>query len=343
MSAACVLIAAPAMAQAVAADQAALVEGARREGRINVATSAPAAGFHRFLAAFREKYPFIETDAGFQSAPSATIAARVEAEIASSKLTTDIIHTANLADFIRMEKAGQLLRYDLPEYKEYPKAARSPGFWASARAIGTILAYNKNVLGLGRAPRTWSDLLKPGFSGGKIAIKNVESGTLFNQMYLLEQRFGGEFLSQLAAQKPVIMRAEKMIDALAERSIEVAAAVDHWRAFTPAAMDGGIAAVYPREGMPLTLAPIAILAGAPHPNAAKLLLAFALSREGQLMLNDDVFNSYSMHPDVPSPPDLMPLAEARPLLPLDLDDYVAASATFPERFKSLFAESVGGK
>jgi iron(III) transport system substrate-binding protein len=88
--------------------------------------------------------------------------------------------------------------------------------------------------------------------------------------------------------------------------------------------------------MPLTLAPIGILAGAPHPNAAKLFIDFVLSREGQELLNTELYGMYSMRSDVPPPPGQMKLAEAHPLLPENLDDYLKASREFPQHFEELF-------
>jgi iron(III) transport system substrate-binding protein len=331
-----VTIITPAAATEATPDQTALVEGARREGQVRISTSAPAPGFKRFLAAFTAKYPFIDVAEGFYSAPAVNIASRLRDEMASKTAVTDVIHTANLADFIRMERQGQLLRYESAVYRELPAAAQSPRYWASARGIGTIIAYNKQALAPAQVPRAWRDLLKPTFAGGKIAIKDADAGTLFNQLYLLEQRLGGEFAESLADQKPAILQADKIITAIISRSILAGATVDHWRALTAEATEAGVVPVYPLEGMPLTLAPIAILADAPHPNAAKLFLDFTLSREGQQLLNTDIFGNYSMRSDVPASIDQRPLADAKPLLPTDWSDYLVANENFEQRFKSLF-------
>ena len=167
-------------------------------------------------------------------------------------------------------------------------------------------------------------------------MKEPDAGTLFNQLYLLDRQFGEEFLTGLAAQHPVLLPANGVVDAVASGAVRVGASVDHWRVYTPAAMDAGIVPVYPHEGMPLVIASVAILAAAPHPNAAKLFLDFLLSQEGQQLLNTDILQTYSLRPDVPVPADQPPLADTKPLLPTDFDDYVAASEKFEQRFRSLF-------
>jgi len=332
-----VLLALLGSASAVAEpDNAALIEAARNEGRLVVATSAPAEGFRRFLAGFTKKYPFIDAAAELRSSPAATIMAEVQRQIAAKAIATDVMHTANLADFLTMARQQQLLRYDSPEYQKFPRTAQDPGYWAPARVIGIIMAYNKKRLRPAKAPRAWTDLLLPEFAGGKFAIKNADAGTLFNQLYLLDQQLGADFLERLAGQKPRILPAEKIIDALADGSIEVGATVDHWRVYEPGAVEAGIAPVYPQDGMPLVLAPIAIVAGAPHPNAAKLFIDFALSKEGQQLLNSEIFGVYSMRPDVLPSLDQPPMAEVRPILPANLDDYIRARERFEDRFKSLF-------
>jgi iron(III) transport system substrate-binding protein len=134
----------------------------------------------------------------------------------------------------------------------------------------------------------------------------------------------------------IVATAPQLIDLLVRGEALVGATVDHFRAFEPDAVKAGIVGIYPMEGMPLTLAPIAILKGAPHPNSAKLLIDFTLSREGNTLLAHDIFGVYSSRKDVPPPEGQLPLEQTNPLLPQDLSDYEKASANFPEHFDSFF-------
>ena len=150
--------------------------------------------------------------------------------------------------------------------------------------------YNKNTLPAGVAPKSWLDLLRPEFAGHKLAIQNAAAGTQFNWNYLLEHALDPDFTRKFAAQGPVVMATgAQLTDAVTRGEVVVAAALDHWRAFTPEAAQAGLVAVYPAEGMPVTLAPVGILAGAPHPNAAKLFIDFILSQEGQRLLDTELY------------------------------------------------------
>ncbi len=315
----------------------AVVAAARTEGALAVASSAPGENFQKFMAAFKAKYPFLDIATGFYSGPTGRVLARVGAEVDAKRLSFDVMLAANAAAWIELTRQGKIMRYDSPEFATYPAGSKMDGYWAAAQAIGVIPVYNKNQLAPADAPKSWLDLLAPRFAGGKLAIQNAAAGTQFNQTYLLERALGADFESKLAAQHPVVMATgAQMTDAIVRGEILIGASLDHWRAFTPEAKQAGLVAIYPVEGLPLTLAPVGILAGAPHPNAAKLFLDFILSQEGQRLLNTELYGMYSMRPDVPPPAGQKPLAELHPLLPIDLDDYLKASQDFPRHFDALF-------
>ena len=323
--------------RASADEEAALVEGAKKEGMLAFATSVSAAGFPKFMDAFKAKYPFLDVSSGYYSAPTGRVLARVSAEMSAGNLSFDVLHIANLVPYLEMAESGQLLAYHSPELAAYPDDAHGGDFWTTARVIGVIMAYNKNVLPPEQAPKSWTDMLKPEFKGRKLIIQDAAAGTAFNQMYVLEKLLGPDFMRKWGAQQPVVVATSaQLIDLLVRGEALVGATVDHFRAFEADAVKAGIVGVYPSEGMPLALAPIAILKGAPHPNAAKLFIDFTLSREGNTLLAHDIFGVYSYRKDVPPPEGQRPLAETHPLLPQDMADYEKASANFPEHFDSLF-------
>ncbi|HET6181982.1 MAG TPA: extracellular solute-binding protein [Acetobacteraceae bacterium] len=328
------LLTAPLLARA--ADEA-IVEAARKEGALAMADSAPGENFQKFMAAFKAKYPFLEVANGFYSGPTGRVLARVNAEIDAKRLSFDVMLAANQAAWIDMTRQGKIARYESPEYPAYPSGAKMDGYWAAAQAIGVIPVYNKNMLAPADAPKTWLDLLAPRFAGRKMAIQNAAAGTQFNWSYLLTQRLGADYERKFAAQEPVVMATgAQMTDAVTRGEILLAAALDHWRAFTPEAKQAGLVAVFPTEGVPITTAPVGILAGAPHPNAARLFLDFMLSEEGQDLLDTKLYGMYSMRADVPPPQGEPTLSEIHPLLPTDMEAYLQASREFPQHFQGLF-------
>jgi iron(III) transport system substrate-binding protein len=265
------------------------------------------------------------------------VLARVDAEMRARNLSFDVLHVASLAPFLALSRAGRLLEYRSVELDAYPPEAHDRGQWATARIVGVIMAYNKNVLPPEQAPKAWVDLLRPAFKGRKLVIQDSAAGTSFNQMYLLEKRLGSEFMRRWGEQQPIIVATSaQLIDMLVRGEALLGATVDHFRAFEPNAVAAGIVGVYPSEGMPLATAPIAILKDAPHPNAARLFVDYALSEEGQNLLATEIFGVYSMRCGMRTPAGQLPLADAKPLLPTDLADYEAAAQNFPETFDRYF-------
>jgi iron(III) transport system substrate-binding protein len=330
-------LAAAAAIPATAQDRSALIEGAKREGAVAFANSISVAGFPRFMQAFAAKYPFLDTTTGLYSAPTGRVLARIDGEIKAGALSFDVLHVASVAPYLAMARAGQLADYASPELAAYPPEAHDRGLWTTARAVGVIMAYNRNTIAPLPPPTSWKDLLAPALRGRKLVIQDSAAGTCFNQMYMLGRVLGPDYLKALAAQRPIVVATTpQLIDLLVRGEALVGATVDHYRAFEPDAVRAGIVGVYPAEGMPLANAPIAIFRAAPHPNAARLFVDFVLSAEGQVLLDTDIFRVYSMRKDIAPPPGQVPLVDTRPLAPTDLADYEAAAARFPETFEQLF-------
>ena len=97
-----------------------------------------------------------------------------------------------------------------------------------------------------------------------------------------------------------------------------------------------IEAVWPADGVPIVLGPLAIMERARHPNAAKLFLDFALSREGQTIFQNLAW-SYSVRPDVrplPGRPEISKMKQMTPLA--GWEDYLDRQPQFRAEFSECF-------
>ena len=120
----CVLALGPTLARA--ADPA-VIDAARKEAALAVASSAPGENFQKFMAAFKAKYPFLDITTGFYAAPTGRVLARVNAEIDAKRLTFDVMLAANTAAWIEMTHQKHIARYDSSEYAAYPAGAKMDG------------------------------------------------------------------------------------------------------------------------------------------------------------------------------------------------------------------------
>ncbi len=105
--------------RALAQDHAAIVEAAKKEGKLSVASSAPGEAFTKFMQAFKDKYPFLDVASGFYAAPTGRVLTRVSAEIEAHNISFDVMLAANLAAFVDLARKNQLQRYDSPEYAAF--------------------------------------------------------------------------------------------------------------------------------------------------------------------------------------------------------------------------------
>lgn len=262
-----------------AAPAANLVEGAKREGRVVFYTPLNITDSRALLQRFEQKYPFVKTELLRLSAEP--LLNRILTEERAGRSAVDVVNN-NVINALK--KAKLLALYKSPEQAAYPEAFRDPdGFWTSLNSNYYVLGYNSKLIPAKEAPADWSDLLQPKWKA-KIGMDQEE----FEWFAAMSDAWGRE-------------RALKFHRALAQQQI-------HWRkghtliSQLIAAGEFPLGIVYAhraesmkRAGAPIewvkslnpvlaTLTPVALAAKAPHPNAAKLLVDFLLSREAQQML-----------------------------------------------------------
>lgn len=330
------LAAGPIMAQ----ERASIEAGARKEGRVNLATSVSVAAFPKFLEAFSKKYPFIDINGGLYQGATGTVLARVDAEMKAGAPNFDVLHAANQAFYLTYARTGMLQPYTSPELAAYPADAHDRDLWTTVRAVGVMIGYNKNILSPDKAPKSWADLLKPEFKDKKLVIQNSASGTTFNQIYQLEKLLGVDYMKKLGAQNVIITSGSaQQVDMLIRGEALIAAGVDHTAIFQDDTIKAGIIGVAPTEGLPIAAVPIAILKGAPNPNAARILIDYFLSKEGQEVFVNDVMRNYSVRKDVPAVPGMPPYAGTKPLVPTDYAEYEKAAGEAVDHYNLYFKQT----
>jgi len=92
--------------------------------------------------------------------------------------------------------------------------------------------------------------------------------------------------------------------------------------------------VYPKEGVPLVVSPTAIMAAAPHPNAARLFTDFTFTREIQQVMADSE-GLYTGHPEVKYPTDKPKMTDLK-LLAVDPEELEKRNEEIKKRFVEFF-------
>ena len=169
-----------------------------------------------------------------------------------------------------------------PIYLKDPK-----GFW-----IGTVLepyglVYHPRLLArLGvQPPKDWDDLLNPKLRGNVAQCAPTRSSSSHATYEVILQRDGDakgwEFLKRLAANTGIFTaRSRDVPSVVAKGEFAAGFAVPSYMAFEDRLAGFDIRFVAPKTAW-ITPEPIALLAGARHPKAARAFIEFMLSERGQ--------------------------------------------------------------
>ena len=110
-------------------------------------------------------------------------------------------------------------------------------------------------------------------------------------------------------------------------------AAGEYNCYREAIKGNPIEIVFPEEGQPFVTSANAILAKAPHPNAAKVFTDFLFAKEAQQILADD--GLYVPNEAVTYPKDKRPLKELK-LIKVDPEEMQKRDDEIKKKFRELF-------
>jgi len=260
----------------------ALIDAAKKEGEFVWYTSMSVSDSRPLLDAFEKKYPFIKGK--LFRASSEKILNRILTETRAGEWGFDTVALSEIGFLVENNLTSP---YVSPVAKAYiPKFKDPQMHWTALYNNYYVIGYNTNLVSAKDAPKDWKDFLDPKWKG-KISIDQEE----YEWFATLGRDWGRE-------------KADKYMKALANQNIQ-------WRkghtliAQLMSAGEFPLAIVYAhriesmkKKGAPVewvnTIDPvvvstngIALSAKPQHPNAAKLFIDFALSKEGQNIIRSE--------------------------------------------------------
>ena len=274
----------------------ALIEAAKKEGKVVWYTSVDLPLAEKVAKAFEAKFPGIAVRV--ERSGAERVFQRIGQEYGSNIHAVDCANSSDAAHFIVWKK-GNLLEAYVPEdvAKFYPAEHKDPdGQFASFRVWVCIIAYNTNLVKKEEAPKSYADLLDPKWKSKIVKAHPGYSGTIMTATYQMQRDLGWAYFEKLAAQN--IMQVQSSADppkrlALGERA--VMADGNEYNIFQIKEKDGPVEPVYATEGSPLIVGPTGMFKAAPNPNAAKLFCNYSFSPECQQLIID-TGGLRSMHP-----------------------------------------------
>lgn len=229
-------------------------------------------------AAFEARHPFIKTDI-FRSTHD-KIFSRMNVERQTGTYTADVVSVGEFETY-HMQKKGFIAPYKSPSAAAYPDGFKDPnGYWTDLYDNLIVTAYNTTRVKRNELPQRWEDLLHPRWKGRMVLDQN-EDRWFANMLYLMGEKKGMEFMQSLAKQEVAIRGGRSLATQLLSAGEFDLQIVAYW--YRPYLMKKQGAPVdwIGMEPAVIALHPISIVEKAPHPNAARLFIDFALSDEGQ--------------------------------------------------------------
>ena len=259
-------------------DLAAIAANAKQERQVVWYTTTSAGDNQAIVAGFTKKYPFLKVEV--LRSTGEKLRQRILTEASAGQFFSDVASVSSME--MGLLKSKNLLQaYDPPEAAGYPAATKDKEkFFTAIYARNFVMGYNTAVVPEKDRPKDWPDLLDPKWKG-RFGMDEEEFewyGTLID--YWGREK-AGKYMKALSAQQPTLRRGHNLLAQLL------------------AAGEFPLAIVFPfeveqlkRRGAPVDWANtsdpivtsinvVALSTKAPHPNAAKLLINYILSEDGQ--------------------------------------------------------------
>ncbi len=302
--------------QAIAAEEAkspaAVLEGARQEGKLVMYGSNQVNEAMPMIRKFEGKYPFIKAE--FVRLSALNNLNRIITEEKAGKYVVDVT-AIKLSVLIFLKAKGLLAKYDSPEHRFYAPNVRDPeGYWTAQYISSNVVGYNTRLVKPADVPKDYEGLLNPKWKGNiGLEIDAYEWFTGILEIMGREQ--GIAYVKKLARQQPSLRSGSSLLGQLLAAG-EVAFTVQNVNQLESLKKEGA-----PVEWAkfdfpaPSVLNCVSILAKAPHPNAARLFYDFLLSKENAEYLSSATVNKISARTGVkpayiPKDYKFYPLSEA---------------------------------
>ena len=187
--------------------------------------------------------------------------------------------------------SGAARQFTTANGEELPPRYRDPDhYWVSSHLFVITPALNTDVVPPARRPHTYDDLLAPYWQDKMVWKPNDLTGApgfIGNVLIAMGETRGMDYLRKLAKQniKSVSASARAVLDQVIAGEYAIALQIFNHHAVISAKKGAPVdwIKMEPATG---TLSVVSIHKGAPHPNAAKLLVDFIISKEGQQVYRD---------------------------------------------------------
>ncbi len=296
------LAACAAQARAESLDE--LYAKAKLEKTLVLYGAGPTGSHDRWIREFEERFPGVAV--AFTGGLSNGLNRRIEQQLASGRVETDLAIFQTIQDFGKWKRTGALLAFKPEGFDAIDPAYKDEDGAFTAVSVNTVVyAYNSKLVPATEVPASALDFLKARFQGQLITTDPTEDDAGLAVFTMIVDKYGWSYMDRYMAQEPAFVTSGHAAVSNAIAEGDKLATFDS-TSTTPRLKAQGkpIEPVFSQADLtPVFLVGAAIFKDAPHPNAAKLYLSWYLAKEQQSRTG-----TFSPRADVPPPPGMQPLS-----------------------------------
>jgi len=302
-----------------------ILDGAKKEGALEIYTSAQSDDMGAVVSAFEKKYGIKVT---MWRSSSEKVLQRAVTEARAGRYTLDVAET-NGPELESMHREKILTPVKSPYLADLmPEAVRPHGDWVGTRLNVFVQVYNTSLVKKEELPKTWEDLADPKWKG-KLGIEQEDSDWLAGLFDEIGEARGTKLFKEIVAKNGMSVRKGHTLltQLVVSGEVPLALTVYNYKAEQfkgkGAPIDWfsiGTAIARPNG--------VGVARRAPHPHAAVLFYDFEIGEEGQKILAQRDFVPTSRKIDTPLNKLPLKFVDAR----VTLDEYDKWAKLYEEIF-----------
>ena len=281
-----------------------LYEKAKLEKKVALVGAGPSEPYEHWIREFQERYPGVTIS--FTGGLSNGLNRRIDQEIASGKMESDLAIFQTIQDFVRWKRAGALQMFHPLGFETIDPAFKDEdGAFTTVSVNMVQYAYNTNLIQPAEVPKSALDFLKPSLQGGLITTDPTEDDASLLTFRGIINKYGWDFMDKYMAQRPAFVTNGHAAVSNTIAAGEKLVTFDSTSTTPRLTRDGKPiqAVVSQSDDIPVFLVAVALFKNAPHPDAAKLFIDWYLAKEQQSRTG-----AFSARADVPPPEGFKPLS-----------------------------------
>ena len=292
-----------------------IVSAAKKEGRLLIYSIMSAENWRPVIQGFNKLYPEIKVET-LDLPNSRDTFERYLAERATNSKTGDLMATADPIGWMDFHARGELLDYQSPEASAWPSWSKPlPGLYTIS-ADPLIMIWNNNLVPESKRPKTFAEFVELAAANEKNWRNKITSYAAhlssfgFNGNFAFMRKVGDkgwDWFKRLAILQPRFERSggpmtEKVTSGEYAMGYFVSA-ITFWPKLKDPARAKLLGWSFIPEAQPMMLRGVGIPRGSSNVNAAKLMLDYIVSVEGQ--------RAFGRGGLTPARPDVQPDADIR--------------------------------